>query len=128
MAISGRGAATTRIAQAQINEPELLILDEPAASLDPLGRRDVLAILARLRETSTVIYSTHIFDDVQRVSDTVAILKGEATDLHRTMPRGVQVVEKLVDIPLPPGTASFYDRRRSRCSVRIDRPESISTT
>jgi ABC-2 type transport system ATP-binding protein len=62
------------IAQAQVNEPELLILDEPAASLDPLGRRDVLAILERLRTTSTVIYSTHILDDVQRVSDTVAIL------------------------------------------------------
>jgi len=62
------------IAQAQVNEPELLILDEPAASLDPLGRRDVLAILERLRATTTVIYSTHILDDVQRVSDTVAIL------------------------------------------------------
>ena len=66
------------IAQAQIHEPELLILDEPAASLDPLGRRDVLAILERFRATSTVFYSTHILDDVQRVSDTVCILnKGE---------------------------------------------------
>jgi ABC-2 type transport system ATP-binding protein len=63
------------IAQAQIHEPELLILDEPAAALDPLGRRDVLAILEGFRETSTVFYSTHILDDVQRVSDTVCILK-----------------------------------------------------
>jgi ABC-2 type transport system ATP-binding protein len=62
------------IAQAQVNRPDLLILDEPAASLDPLGRRDVLAVLERLRESATVIYSTHILDDVQRVSDTVAIL------------------------------------------------------
>lgn len=66
------------IAQAQIHEPELLILDEPAAALDPLGRRDVLAILDRFRTTSTVLYSTHILDDVQRVSDTVCILnRGE---------------------------------------------------
>jgi ABC-2 type transport system ATP-binding protein len=66
------------IAQAQIHEPELLILDEPAAALDPLGRRDVLAILERFRTTSTVFYSTHILDDVQRVSDTVCILnKGD---------------------------------------------------
>jgi ABC-2 type transport system ATP-binding protein len=66
------------IAQAQIHEPELLILDEPAASLDPLGRRDMLAILESFRATSTVFYSTHILDDVQRVSDTVCILnKGE---------------------------------------------------
>ncbi len=62
------------IAQAQISKPELLILDEPAASLDPMGRRDVLEIMARLREFTTIFYSTHILEDVQRVSDTVAIL------------------------------------------------------
>jgi ABC-2 type transport system ATP-binding protein len=66
------------IGQAQVNDPDLLILDEPAASLDPMGRRDVLAIMERLRERATVFYSTHILDDVQRVSDTVAILnRGE---------------------------------------------------
>lgn len=66
------------IAQAQVNYPDLLILDEPAAQLDPLGRRDVLAVMERLRKYTTVFYSTHILDDVQRVSDTVAILnKGE---------------------------------------------------
>lgn len=62
------------IAQAQVNYPDLLILDEPAASLDPLGRRDVLDVMARLRKHTTIFYSTHILDDVQRVSDTVAIL------------------------------------------------------
>jgi ABC-2 type transport system ATP-binding protein len=62
------------IAQAQVNYPDLLILDEPAASLDPIGRRDVLEVLCRLRKYSTVFYSTHILDDVQRVSDTVVIL------------------------------------------------------
>jgi ABC-2 type transport system ATP-binding protein len=62
------------IAQAQVNYPDLLILDEPAASLDPMGRRDVLMIMERLRKHATIFYSTHILDDVQRVSDTVAIL------------------------------------------------------
>ncbi len=63
------------IAQAQVHEPELLVLDEPAASLDPMGRHDVLDIMQRLREHgATVFYSTHILDDVQRVSDAVAIL------------------------------------------------------
>jgi ABC-2 type transport system ATP-binding protein len=62
------------IAQAQINYPDLLILDEPAASLDPMGRRDVLEVMERLRKHSTIFYSTHILDDVQRVSDSVAIL------------------------------------------------------
>jgi ABC-2 type transport system ATP-binding protein len=62
------------LAQAQVNRPDLLILDEPAANLDPLGRRDVLDLVERLRGITTVFYSTHILDDVQRVSDAVAIL------------------------------------------------------
>ncbi len=62
------------IAQAQVNYPDLLILDEPAASLDPMGRHDVLEVMERLRKYTTIFYSTHILEDVQRVSDTVAIL------------------------------------------------------
>jgi ABC-2 type transport system ATP-binding protein len=62
------------IAQAQVNYPDLLILDEPAASLDPMGRHDVLEVMEKLRKYTTIFYSTHILDDVQRVSDTVAIL------------------------------------------------------
>jgi ABC-2 type transport system ATP-binding protein len=62
------------IAQAQVNYPDLLILDEPAANLDPGGRRDVLEVMERLRKHTTIFYSTHILDDVQQVSDTVAIL------------------------------------------------------
>jgi ABC-2 type transport system ATP-binding protein len=62
------------LAQAQINAPELLILDEPAAALDPIGRHDVLELMSQLRQRATIFYSTHILDDVQQVSDTVAIL------------------------------------------------------
>ena len=62
------------IAQAQVNHPDLLILDEPAASLDPQGRHDVLEVMERLRRHTTIFYSTHILGDVQRVSDTVAIM------------------------------------------------------
>ena len=70
------------IGQAQVNYPDLLILDEPAASLDPLGRRDVLDVMERLRKYATVFYSTHILDDVQRVSDTVAILNNGEMITH----------------------------------------------
>jgi ABC-2 type transport system ATP-binding protein len=66
------------IAQAQINYPDLLILDEPAAALDPMGRHAVLQIMERLRRHTTIFYSTHILDDVQRVSDRVVIVhRGE---------------------------------------------------
>src|SRR5512134_1072348 len=62
------------IAQAEVNYPDLLILDEPAANLDPQGRRDVLAVMSRIRKYATIFYCTHILDDVQRVSDQVAIV------------------------------------------------------
>ena len=62
------------IALAQVNYPDLLILDEPAAALDPIGRMQVLQVMERLRKHTTIFYSTHILDDVQRVSDFVAIL------------------------------------------------------
>jgi ABC-2 type transport system ATP-binding protein len=62
------------IALAQVTYPDLLILDEPAANLDPMGRRYVLEIMEKMREHATIFYSTHILDDVQKVSDTVAIL------------------------------------------------------
>jgi ABC-2 type transport system ATP-binding protein len=66
------------IGQAQVHHPALIILDEPAANLDPMGRRDVLNVMEGLRGHATIFYSTHILDDVQRVSDTVAIMnKGE---------------------------------------------------
>jgi ABC-2 type transport system ATP-binding protein len=81
------------IAQAQVNYPDLLILDEPAAALDPIGRRDVLAVMERLREHTTIFYSTHILDDVQQVSDTVAILNHGELAAHgdiTTLLRGGQ--------------------------------------
>jgi ABC-2 type transport system ATP-binding protein len=71
---SGGESQRLGIAQAQVNYPDLLILDEPAASLDPMGRHDVLEVMERLRKYTTIFYSTHILEDVQRVSDTVCIL------------------------------------------------------
>ncbi len=62
------------LALAQVNYPDLLILDEPAAALDPIGRHEVLEVMERLRTHATIFYSTHILDDVQQVSDSVAIL------------------------------------------------------
>ena len=62
------------VAQALINAPQLLLLDEPTRALDPMGRKDVLDMLASLRGRTTVFFSTHILVDVERVCDTVAIL------------------------------------------------------
>ena len=62
------------IAQALVAEPNLLILDEPVSSLDPEGRRDLLALIADLRERATIIFSTHVLSDVERICDRIAIL------------------------------------------------------
>lgn len=72
------------IAQALIGRPAVVMLDEPVSALDPIGRRDVLELMGRLRGETTVFYSTHILDDVQRVSDHVAIL--DRGRLVRTAP------------------------------------------
>jgi ABC-2 type transport system ATP-binding protein len=62
------------IAQALVTRPKVLLLDEPVSALDPIGRREVLQLMSELKGEATVFYSTHILDDVQRVSDHVAIL------------------------------------------------------
>lgn len=62
------------VAQALVNAPRLLMLDEPTSALDPIGRKEVLDMLASLRDRTTVFFSTHILADVERVCDTVAIL------------------------------------------------------
>jgi ABC-2 type transport system ATP-binding protein len=62
------------IAQALLHRPEILILDEPVSSLDPEGRRDLLELIAGLRGEATVVFSTHLLADVERICDRVAIL------------------------------------------------------
>ena len=62
------------VAQALVNAPRLLLLDEPTSALDPIGRREVLDMVAVLRGRTTVFFSTHILADVERVCDSVAII------------------------------------------------------
>jgi ABC-2 type transport system ATP-binding protein len=62
------------IATAVVSRPDMLLLDEPAAALDPQGRREVLDLVTDLRGESTVIFSSHILDDVQEVCDEIAVL------------------------------------------------------
>ncbi len=62
------------LAQALVNRPEVLFLDEPVSALDPAGRKDVLDLIERLGKQATVFMSSHILADVERVCDTVGIL------------------------------------------------------
>ena len=62
------------LAQALVHRPEVLFLDEPASALDPMGRRDMLEMIGSLKGQTTVVISTHILSDVERVCDQVAII------------------------------------------------------
>ncbi len=62
------------IAQALINDPKVLIMDEPVSALDPIGRREILTLIERLKKDKTIFLSTHILSDVDRICDDVAII------------------------------------------------------
>lgn len=62
------------IAQALIGKPELLICDEPTSALDPLGRKEILDILVASKDETTILFSTHILSDVERICDRIAFL------------------------------------------------------
>lgn len=63
------------LAAAVVGDPDVLLLDEPAAALDPAGRREVLDLITAIRGRATVLFSSHILDDVQEVCDHVGILR-----------------------------------------------------
>ena len=72
--LSGGQQAQVALTLALARRPRLLILDEPVSSLDPEGRRDLLALIADLRASATVIFSTHVLADVERICDRVGIM------------------------------------------------------
>ena len=73
------------IAQALLNNPLLLICDEPTSALDPLGRKEILDILSHVKKHTTVIFSTHILSDVERICDEIAFLHHGKIALHGTL-------------------------------------------
>jgi ABC-2 type transport system ATP-binding protein len=89
------------LAQALINDPRVLLLDEPTAGLDPVGRHDTLALIRRLAAGGvTVLFSTHILNDIERICERVAIINhgrllavGVLADLKRR--HGAQAMDDL---------------------------------
>lgn len=70
------------IAQALLNRPKLLICDEPTSALDPIGRREILDILSSVKEQTTVLFSTHILSDVERICTDVAFLNNGVIEIQ----------------------------------------------
>lgn len=63
------------IAQAIIHDPKLLLLDEPVSALDPIGRQEVMNLLKELQQQTTILYSTHILHDAEKMTDQVLFMK-----------------------------------------------------
>ena len=88
------------IAQALLGKPKLLICDEPTSALDPVGRKEILDILIRAAEETTVVFSTHILSDVERVCTDVALLRdgvislcGKLADIKQSYRTDEYIVE-----------------------------------
>lgn len=63
------------IAQAIIHQPKLLLLDEPVSALDPVGRREIMNLLKEIQQQTTILYSTHILNDAEEMTDQVLFLR-----------------------------------------------------
>ena len=73
------------IAQALLNKPKLLICDEPTSALDPVGRKEILDILMAAKEETTVLFSTHILSDVERICTDIAFLNEGTVAIQGTL-------------------------------------------
>jgi ABC-2 type transport system ATP-binding protein len=63
------------IAQALINRPALLILDEPVSALDPIGRREIMELIQHIKQDTTILFSTHVLHDAEEISDDILIMQ-----------------------------------------------------
>ncbi len=129
------------LAQTLINDPEVIFLDEPMSGLDPLGRRDVRALILRLRdEGRTVFFSSHILSDAESLCSRIAIVAkgrlmaaGTLADLVTAQLKGWEIIvdgdaagtagrRTPASAPSPPSppaaTPSTPCRRPTRCGWR----------
>jgi ABC-2 type transport system ATP-binding protein len=102
------------LAQALMNDPELVVLDEPMSGLDPIGRKEVRDLILELRDQhKTVFFSTHILSDVEAITDRVAIIARGELQAHGTpaelVSQRLQGVDVVVRLPAaaPDGDAGL---------------------
>ncbi len=99
------------LAQAMLHNPKVLLLDEPVSALDPAGRKEILELIDGLRGNTTVLLSTHILADVERVCDVIGIInKGRLVIQARREALLEQYALPLFEIEVEKGLAGWVDR------------------
>lgn len=120
------------IAQAIIHQPKVLFLDEPVSALDPIGRRDVLNLMEKLKSDMTILFSTHILNDADEVSDELLLLhegkiveSGSMNNLrHKYQTTKIELkfddqLDKYIDILKALSTVQFTSIDRSIVHVTV---------
>jgi ABC-2 type transport system ATP-binding protein len=123
------------IAQALINDPDLVIFDEPLTGLDPIGRKEIMDLVVSLKERGkTVFFSSHILSDIERVCDRVAILRAGHLVAHGTLDELLTRDGLLVEIEFQmPGGADpgvpfeTVERLGGRTRGQVDEPRVEAT-
>lgn len=101
------------LAQALIHKPAILLLDEPVSALDPAGRREVLEMIESLHGNTTILLSTHILADVERVCDTIGIIrKGKMVLESDREALLAQYALPIFEIEVDDGFAGWMDQAR----------------
>ncbi len=129
--LSGGQQQRLSIIRALAHEPDLLVLDEPVASLDPAGRRDFLRELVEqvLDRSTTVVFSTHILSDLERVAFNVAFMNGGKIALQAPLDELIEGSRLLTGpaaalqaLGIAPLSRRALDAGRERWLLRSDNP------
>lgn len=114
------------IAQILLNNPKLIIVDEPTAGLDPAERQRFLNILSEISTESVVIFSTHIVDDIKDLCTDMAILNKGKVLLHQTPEAAIQALEnKVFGINIEKEELQDYKKKHTVLSSAFNRDNSL---
>lgn len=130
------------IAQALLNEPKLLICDEPTSALDPMGRKEILDIMFSVKEKTTIVFSTHILTDVERICDHAAVLhngeivlngelnklrQGKAVDAVKAVFKNTNEITRLISNPEIQGIMSEIRIEDNKLTIKSQDIHSAQT-